>query len=38
MIAHQYHLDEDFASSAVFLTTLASAVTIPFVFYLMAVI
>lgn len=38
MIAHQYHLDEDFASSAVFLTTLASAVTIPFIFYLMAVI
>lgn len=38
MIARQYHLDEDFASSAVFLTTAASGVTIPLVFYLMAVL
>ena len=38
MIARQYQLDEDFASSAVFLTTAASGVTIPLVFYLMAIL
>lgn len=38
MIARQYHLDEDYASAAVFVTTIASAVTIPLVFYLMAVL
>lgn len=38
MIAKQYHLDSDFAASAVFLTTLASSFTIPLVFYLMAIL
>ena len=38
MIARQYHLDENYASSAVFITTLASGVTIPLIFYLMAVL
>lgn len=38
MIAKQHRLDSDFAASAVFVTTLASGVTIPLVFYLMAVL
>ena len=38
MIARQNHLDSDFAASAVFITTIASAVTIPLVFFLMAVL
>ena len=38
MIARQYHVDENYASSAVFITTLASGITIPLVFYLMPVL
>lgn len=38
MIAKQNHLDSDFAASAVFVTTLASGITIPLVFYLMAIL
>lgn len=38
MIAKQYHLDSDFAASAVFLTTLASSFSIPLVFYLMTIL
>ncbi len=33
-VAHQYRLDEEYASAAIFVTTVASLVTIPLVFFL----
>ncbi len=33
-VAHQYHLDEDYASASIFVTTIASLLTIPLVFFL----
>ncbi len=33
-VAHQYRLDEDYASAAIFVTTVASLVTVPLVFFL----
>jgi|GEM_PF-1016664 len=38
MIAQQYRLDEDYAASAVFLTTLLSLVTIPLLFLITAAV
>lgn len=38
MIARQHHLDENYASSAVFITTITSGITIPLIFYLMAIL